>query len=399
MTHTKLKLIGAAILSSTLAFHAHSADFNEVVRAVEITRPDASTQNLSGNIYGAAISGTITDMDGNNSNYEDGDLMTATLSNGSNSITATNMTPAEFEEWVKNNADKITEILFPSGVGSSVSGVDDSQAIALSIFDNIVAPSASPREHAENQGTVDHLAPLREGSALFEFEDFKIDGTDGNSVNFVPGYNFSIGRTELGFSVPLKYSFLDDAINTKSYQLGLGVHGGTPIISQKSWALYVLGGGFFNALYFTSDAIEASGFMRYGGFGGLSARAVLKPFLLTGGATYTVSKFSIPSQFVADDIKEIVTALEDRPTDQQVNFGANIGLPFSLKYVLNFRMIRTQTIGDSSIEDGKQAFYTANASLGAYFSAKSALDMGYRRIFGAEDLESQSIMLLGRYNF
>jgi len=393
--------LSVAILFSALALPTFAADFNEVIRAVNVTQsPDGTQQFLSGTIYGASIVGTISDNDGDNSNYQDGDTMTVTLSNGSDIIaTPGPLTPSEFEQWVKDNADTITKILFPSGIASSVSGVDDSQAMALAIFNNIVAPSVSPREHAASQGEVDQLAPLREGSALFEFEDFRVDGTDGGGVNVVPAYAFSIGRAEFGFNVPLRYSFLDDEINTKAYQLGLGVHGGAPIVSQKNWAIYLLGGGFFNALYFSSDAIDSSGFVRYGGFGGFSARAVLRPFLLTGGAAYTASKFDIPNQFVSEDIKEIVNAIEDRPTDQQINIGANLGLPFALKYVLNFRLIRTQTIGDSAIDEGKRNFYTANASLGAYFSANSALDMGYKKIFGAEDLKAQSIMLMGRYNF
>jgi hypothetical protein len=373
--------------------------FDEVIRAVDTTRPTATTQVLEGRLYAGTVRGTITDQDGDNTNYDDGDTMTVTLSNAEGkSLEFPNGTSSELEQFVTDHTDEILEILFPSGIATSVAGRDDSQSLSLGLFNSLVAPSASPRDHASASDQVKEVFPLRQVSALLAFEDFEVDGFDGTSAHLVPGYDLSIDQLELGFSVPFKYTTLDDQINTDSYNLGFELHASYPVWRQKNLGIYLLGGGLVDSLVFTSDAMDG-GFLRYGGFTAVSARAVLRPFLLSGGASYSLSRFDIVGVSGSEEIDALVAALEDRPLDQNLNVGLNIGLPLGLRYLLNLRVSQTEALGPSAIDEGKQGYTTASASLAAYFSTYTALDLGYQRLFGMEDAESQSVFLLGRYNF
>lgn len=373
--------------------------FDEVIRAVNTTRPNDSTQILSGQLYAATITGTITDADRDNTNFAGDDTMTVTLAGtGGKSITFLAGTEADLRAFVTANADEIMEILFPSGMASSVAGKDDAQALSVTLFNNLVAPSASPRDHALASDQVEEVFPLRQASALLAVEQFEVDGTDGTAVDLVPGYDLSLGQLELGFSVPFKYSALDDDLNTDSYTVGLELHGAYPVWRQKSLRVYLLAGGFVDSLFFTSDAMDG-GFLRYGGFGAVSARAIVRPFLLSGGVSYSISQFDIVGVSGSEEIDAIVDALEDRPLDQQLNAGFTLGLPLGLKYLLNLRVSQTEAVGGSAIEEGKQGYTTASLSFAAYFSTHTALDLGYQRMFGMEDAESQSLFLLGRYNF
>ncbi len=372
--------------------------FDEVLRAVNTTRPDDTTQVLDGKLYAATVSGTIADVDGDNQNYADGDVMTVTLSNAAGNTLSFSGTSLQLEQFVTDHSDEIVEILFPSGIAMSVTGKDNSQTISLGLFNNLVAPSASPRDHALASDQVEEVFPLRQASALIAVEDFEVDGTDGTSVDLVPAYDLSIGQVELGFSVPFKHSRLDDEINTDSYNVGLELHGLYPIWRQKILGVYLLGGGYVDSLFFTSDAMDG-GFLRYGGFTAVSARAIVRPFLLSGGVSYSVSQFDIVGVSGSEEIDAIVDALEDRPVDQQLNVGINIGLPLGLKYLINLRVSQSEALGASAIESGKQGYTTASLSFAAYFSTHTALDLGYQRLFGMEDAKSQALFLLGRYNF
>jgi len=373
--------------------------FDEVIRSLTVDRPDATTQVITGSLYGARVNATIKDADGNNDNFKNADQMSALLVGRTGKSLSFTGNKEQFDQFVKDNAATIRDIIFPGGIATEVVGIDESQTIALLTFDNLVAPTLSPRESALRRGLVSQLLPLREVGALVDFERFKVEGTKGISYKFAPSYNFSIGRFEGGLGLPMKFTDLDDSINTDAYNIGLDLHGAYPIALEREWAVYVLGGSFVNALVFTSDALEVAGYLRYGGFFGGSAKATLGPVILSGGATYNLSKLDVPDSLVTDDIREIVQAIEDRPIDQQLVFGANLAIPITPNIAFNVRATRTETIGASAIEDGKQHFTRLQGTVSLFLGQSFALDLGYGQIFGAKGLQSQNGLIFTRYNF
>jgi len=387
------------ILSTGKISVTFAGDFDQIIRSVNVQRPNTTTQVFSGKVYGSTIAATITDTDGNNTNFSGTDTITTTLTNRfGNSLSFTG-TDSELETFVQNNSKAILEIIFPSGIASAVIGIDDSQAFGTLVFDQLVAPTLSPRDQAFSTGLVDQLAPLREAQSMIDVEDFEVDGVSGTSIKFVPGYTHGFGKFELGFTVPLKYSVLDDLVNTDSINAGLDIHGRYPIITREKWAVFVLGGTFFNVLTFTSDALPIGGFMRYGGFGGFSARARFGPIYTSGGVTYTASQFYIPEIETSTVIEDLVSSLNERPLDQQIIIGGTVSIPFFVRYFLNLGVQQVETVGPSAIRSGQQSYTRGKASLGIYLTESFALDIGYKRVFGLDGVESQSGLLLARFNF
>ncbi|MGH8066191.1 MAG: hypothetical protein ACRERE_13355 [Candidatus Entotheonellia bacterium] len=287
----------------------------------------AGTQTIDSPIYSARLVATIDNIVGPNNDFNNGDTITFTLT-GKNGRTLTPSpfigTRDRFDQFVRDNAKEIIEILFPSGIATQVNGLDDSQALALLTFDTLVAPNAP----VNRMGLVGLLPALRELSVQFDFDRFKVDGTRGTNYSFTPVYNPPpIGPLGVTIALQGKFSNLKDVIDTSSYNAGMNFGSSYLVAGGRDWAIDALGGAFLNALTFSSDVIDVGGYLRYGGFVGGRGMVVLGPVFLTGGATYTASALSIPNALIPDDIREIGDAIEDRPLDQQVVFGANIILP------------------------------------------------------------------------
>ena len=94
-----------------LSLSAWAADFDKVIRSVNVERPDTTTQVLSGRVYGASVVGTIKDADGDNQNFKGTDRLTATLTGRTGRTLSFSGNKAEFDQFVKDKADEIVGIL------------------------------------------------------------------------------------------------------------------------------------------------------------------------------------------------------------------------------------------------------------------------------------------------
>lgn len=366
-------------------------------------------------IYGATVHGFITTPNGTpTADWSGPNILTGTLTGKRGGSLTFTGTRDQFRPFVEQHADQIIQILFPSDPESSIQGTPGGPAAALLTFDTLVttAVSPTPSEFAALKGErIRRFVPLdgpptSQVLALLEGESFNIDGTSGANYKLTPGFGFNIGRLQLGLLAPLRFTDLDDAVHTNAYTLGLNLSAKYDIdLIPQEWVLSPLAGAFANAFLFTSDNIDVSGYLRYGGFVGLATRAVAGPLFLTGGLLYTVSAISIPSGLVPSEVAPLAGALTDRPIDQQLTLGAKIGvllgrlgLPYLDDFVANLGATYVQTIGSTAIEPGMRSFTEFQASV-MYTRGALGAEVGYKHIFGAEGLQSNAGFLNVMYQF
>jgi hypothetical protein len=93
-----------------------------------------------------------------------------------------------------------------------------------------------------------------------------------------------VGPVETGITLPFKFSSINDPLHTDAYNVGLDPHGSYTIVGKRKrdWAIGAVGGAFLNSLVFTADAIDLTGYLRYGGFVGGKGRVTIGPVIVVG---------------------------------------------------------------------------------------------------------------------
>ncbi len=67
--------------------------------------------------------------------------------------------------------------------------------------------------------------------------------------------------------------------------------------------------------------------------------------------------------------------------------------------MLNLRVSRTETLGSSDIEKGKQDFTRLQGSISYFPTQRLAVDIGFGQILGAKELQFQKALIFVRYDF
>lgn len=362
----------ALVIGALLPAGAGAGDVGDFVFKVNVP-PNMVDRTL----YGGKVKATITTPDGEpTGDWSGPNILTGTLTGRRGDSLSFTGTSNEFEPFVRQNADEIIRILFPSDPEGSVQGVPGGPAVALFTFDALVTSPVSPSEFAALRGErMRRFAPIdgpptSQVLALVEGESFTVDGTSGANYKLTPGLGFNIGKLQLGVLAPLKYGDLDDSIHTNSYSAGLNLSAKYDFDLAPRWVLSPLAGGFANVFVFTSDDLEAFGYIRYGGYVGVATRAALGPVFVAGGLLYTVSTLAIPGGLVPSEVDPLVGALTDRPVDQQITLGAKVGVllgqlgvPALNDVVANLGAAHIETVGPSAIESGKRSFTQGQVSL------------------------------------
>ncbi|MGH8066292.1 MAG: hypothetical protein ACRERE_13865 [Candidatus Entotheonellia bacterium] len=62
-------------------------------------------------------------------------------------------------------------------------------------------------------------------------------------------------------------------------------------------------------------------------------------------------------------------------------------------------MSRTETLGSSDIEKGKQDFTRLQGSISYFPTQRLAVDIGFGQILGAKELQFQKALIFVRYDF
>lgn len=342
---------------------------------------------FTGRLYGADVSGSVPTK---------GSGGGISIRRGDREVGFEFDSRAEFIRKVHRNEDAIVEILFPGGIEGSAQGVPGGARRALDAFDQLV--DLTPRSPARpSKGTQPQAeVPLRnETTALFEYERFRVDGSGGDTYTLNPGLDRRWENLELGFAMPVRVSSVDDDIDTGAFTAGLDLHAKYHYYLNPRVQVIPLLGAESNVFSFDSDLAGSTGYIRYGGYTGVSTTAEFDRCVLGAGVVYSVSNVSAPSSFIADEFKPLAGALSDQPVDQQIVVGGKVAVPFLSDFLGAVGGRHLETIGASAIEDDKRALDQVSASLLYFPAGPGGVEVGYKYLFGAEDLHSSAAFLQG----
>jgi len=379
-----LLLLGLLLVApATRAGGVHAGDVNDFF---VVNERDGS---FGGRLYAGEVSGAV----------DDGEILALDLSGGGRTLHYDADSDGDFEAFVHANADAIVAILFPSDLEGAV-GVPGAAARALEAFDRLLDIGPAPPAGRPRVGSSGVEVALRNRSAaLFEYERYRVDGLDGNGFSLMPGHDVRFENLEIGFSVPLRYSDLEDDIDTEAFTGGLDLHAKYHHYFFPEWRIVPLVGAGSVVFAMHSDNYPAAGYVRYGGYVGASTVYERPPFVVGAGVLYSVSAIEVPDGLVPRELDPLADALESRPADQQVTVGGKAA------YVLPWRMLAAvggrhlETVGGSSIEEGKQGLSQVSGSLMYFPTEFMGLEVGCKHLFGADDLRSTSAYLQGAFYF
>ncbi len=302
----------------------------------------------------------------------------------------------DFDDFVNANADTIIAILFPSDLEGAAQGVPGAAARALEAFDRLV-DIGTPPAGRRRAGDGADLVARNNTSALFEYERYHVDGLNGNGFKLTPGYDGRVGLFEVGFAMPLRFNDLEDAKDTKAYTVGLDLHAKYHWYLLSEWKLIPMIGAGSNLFCIDADGVPGAGYVRYGGYVGVATtwRPRASPFVIGGGLLYSVSDVAVPDGLIPDDLEALTDGITSRPADQQITVGAKAAYEVAEKLYASVGGRHLETVGSSSIEDGKRGLSQVSAAFGYFPTEYVGLELGYKYLFGASDLSSHAGYLQG----
>ncbi|MBI3824679.1 MAG: hypothetical protein HY294_01620 [Candidatus Rokubacteria bacterium] len=346
---------------------------------------------------GATLRGTI-------SFAANGDrICVCTLSGRGGTATDTVDIDGDLQAYVNANFALLQSILFPGGdVSASKQSLGGAQTKSFDVVNTIIAPPLSPKQLAAlRQGLVGSEAPkFREAGSAIEYENFSLDGVGGQTFRLIPGLDFTLGALEVGARLPFRYTWNDDTDSTKLYIVGPDLYARYNFGITPQWTVGPIVGAFANlTLIDTNFDDKNSGFIRWGGFAGVTTRALIGPVFLTGGVIFTQATVSSPGSLQNGLLGPFVAAMPDLPDDKLVTVGANLGIPFLANFVANLRVSHSESVGSTSIPSGRKSPTEVGTSLTYFIATDLGIDAGWRTTLGVTGLTANTGAVTILYNF
>jgi len=290
------------------------------------------------------------------------------------------------EAWSRSKAKSILNIIFPGGI-PWVTGQTDAEGAG-----NRMLKKATPKKKKAQMQALD-----TDFKAALEYLDLEVNNNDGQAASIILGYKgLSGGGREFGFSLPYRYSTIDDEIDSKSHFLEFDVFLKFPIIKNKNM-LWNLGGDLFGSGYYlTSDAIDHAGTLKYGG--GIVTSFIMdfsSAGILSMGIDYKLSKAYAFSSLVDTDntfLDEALDWVDDLDPVHTISYGINYGIPIGDMFAVNGEVVRSNFNSDD-IPDDRDSQTVAAISFSYFPSDAFELNLGFRKTFELEDIEINGIML------
>jgi hypothetical protein len=146
-----------------------------------------------------------------------------------------------------------------------------------------------------------------------------LNNSDGYSVGTLLGYRRGVAdRFEFGLLVPYRFASLNDPSDTTAHFAQLDLFGTfTPY--DKAVTVKVGADAFTSVLVSESKTVDIIGNLTYGGGLFSAIEKGFKPFIMTFGVGFKLSKTTL--EFLPDTsdiLGEIIEALNDREVDQDL---------------------------------------------------------------------------------
>ena len=369
------------LVAPSAAFAQGSQGLSSAIFALE-RRVQGRTSDFNGRLYGGAVAATIENGDGDADNFSDADRMRrfslAPVGEADAGLTFDGGNREQFENWVRENAGRILEILFPTSLSAAVLGGDLSQDHAQQFL------LTQALEIAPAQGAA-HRLP----GGLLEFEWFQRAGATGDSGRAWRGFYEFEGKH---LSIEGRYARQNQDISTRSTTIGVAYHPYVQVDPSLDWRVGL--DARSSLLYSSSNALDL-GTLDLGAGVWTSARKDFSRLRVGGGALVQGTKSHVPSFLVGDGYTFLADAVNERRIAYDVAYGTIVGYAVAPRTSLNVKILETRAIAP---EADRPASRVVLASVSHLFGGDTPIDVGYKVVTGG-GVDIRSVFLQGNFRW
>ncbi len=347
-----------------------------------------------GNVYSANFKFLITDADGNANNFKGNDRIELQILGTSLAFEGTK---DGLVTWAEANGKAIYDAMFPSDVGSAITGGSDAQYTQEAFFPSVIL------KNLRTENTNNFIARM-------EFTFSEVGNEEVFSFLGVPSYNINFGekmQNAVGLIIPFRYAKQDDVSESELFSIGLNPYFRYNVFEQNSSLLeddrltIDVGLNPFMHTTFVSSVIFTGGigYIRFGsGFFTALEWNIADRIKIRSGIAYQISKAYFPDDVVEGDMSWIVDVLNDLPVDHEISFGLNFTIPLAENFNVSLDYFRTHSL--SSRVKSSQAFISTVSIFFNYLLLDIVdISLGYKTRFEIEDLNEHTILFGGMVRF
>lgn len=366
-------------------------------------------------LYSAGVQFTITDGDGDKTNFDDEDMVEVRIKGNGEDLRFSG-TKEGLVDWADHNRKALFQAVFGNSPDMSVSGRTNTMHLAQVAFitpifmapnvshpggarapsGDSVADAAGAAEAAD--GTISFVPVSNKDIVISGQHDFMEIGDDeATGDSGIISYEWRFGESRAnsgGISVPYRQMELDDTINTEYKHAAL-----MPFFKHRwyrpngmlEWSVNLTA----SLTYLKSDAFDdGGGYMEYGGGTGIRySHALNANAILYTGLMYQGMEKNIPDDLVDEEVEWISETLNDLPFEHDLipSVGGMVNL-FSGKVTVKGEVFRVHQMQDEVV-DGYENQTVVFGMVTWRPKPKYQFSLGYKESFELEDITDRSVIV------
>lgn len=351
--------------------------------------PPGSIREVDGRLFGAIVDATIFDQNNNGGDFAPGDEIVFRISRG-NALLEFNQadrTRAGFEQWARDNATQLLQIIFPSSLSSATLGRDAAQLYAQQLMLATILDVDPPGEPG---------SPRRsQAGGLVEFEWFGQTNSPGDPGGTAWQGLYSLGRF---LSVQGRYASRRDGLATSGWAASADYH---PYMEIPDLPVILRVGASARAgfLYSRSSSLTPSsnsidlGTIDVGGGGWASVRKDFDRFRVGGGTLFQGTHSTVP--FSDDEWGFIAQLIEERGMSWDLSYGGTIAVDTTRSAAVIGKYLETRPVAASF---DRPVLRMGLIGYSFALGPGMALDAGYK-IVSSGGVRSGGVFLQGHFGW
>jgi hypothetical protein len=382
MTRTTLRLFALVFVQIFAAGSFAEAQDGLSKAVLEVSSTvDESRRQIDGRLYGGAIVATISDGDGDPTNFRQNDLIRFAIGpRGQASTMRFSGEAPAFEDWARQNASALLAILFPASLSSSVLGRATGELQAQEVLLTTAFATENVREMSQGGRSL--------AGGMIEFETFRRDDrVAGDSARAWQGL-YNAGRT---VSLQARFVQQHEGFTTNATAFSADYHPFVEINGPVRWRIGGTARG--GLLYSRSNAMDL-GSLEFGGGGWVSAFKDLGPVRIGGGTLLQGSKSYIPPVFTDEGLAFLADAINERSIQYDLAYGGTAGVDTSSRTTLIVKLLQNRAL---SSRDQRADSWLVLTGLSYRFGLPS-VNFGYKH-YSTEGLRSHGVFAQGNFNW
>lgn len=350
---------------------------------------DGSHRRVNGRLYGGAVVATISDRDGDPTNFSENDRITFAIGPRGRPSTlhftgprSTTWDAQGFEEWATQNADALLAILFPASLASSVLGRGAGELQAQEVL--LATAFATESVRSMSQGG------RANAGGMIEYESLRREGhLAGDSAWAWQGL-YNLTKT-----VSLQGRFVQqhEGFTTHATTISADYH---PFIEiDRAVRLRIGGTARGGILYSRSNAMDL-GSLEFGGGGWVSVFKDLGRVRIGGGTMVHGSRSYLPPIFDGenDGLGFLAEAINARGIQYDVAYGGTAGVDTSSRTTVIVKMLENRALSSREERPDSRLFL---AGLSYRFGLPS-VNFGYKH-YSTVGLRGHALFVQGNFNW